>query len=359
MKKIILKSMQSLGDVVMMTGALRDLHRLYPGEYMTDVRVAECLAPLFDNNPFVYPVADNDPEAETIEIGYPLIHLSNQTPWHFLHAMGQDLAAKLGLSAIPPTAFRGDIYMRWTERQMPDGLNYWLIVAGGKQDFTIKHWSCDRWQAVVDHFRGRIQFVQVGHSGHVHAPLDGVIDLRGKTSTRDLIKLVHHCQGIVCPVTGLMHLAAAVPIKDGLPPMRPCVVVAGGRESPTWEMYPNHQFLHNVGALPCCAWGGCWRSRTVPLGDGDEKDKPEALCQDVVEQHHTTNEGGRIDGTFSIPRCMDMIAPEDVCRAIETYFDGGMCEYLESVVWQESPANYFINSKGDRELLPKHEDYSG
>jgi hypothetical protein len=71
-----------------------------------------------------------------------------------------------------------------------------------------------------------------------------------------------------------MHLAAAVETRPIAHPSRPCIVVAGGRESPNWEAYPTHQFLHTVGVLPCCATGGCWRSRTLPLGDGDENDEP-------------------------------------------------------------------------------------
>jgi hypothetical protein len=102
-----------------------------------------------------------------------------------------------------------------------------------------------------------------------------------------------------------MHLAAAVECKPGTPPERPCVVVAGGREPATWEAYPGHEFIHTIGRLPCCATGGCWRSRSVPLGDGDVKDEPSHLCLDVVN---------------NLPRCMDLISPEDVVERIELYF---------------------------------------
>jgi hypothetical protein len=103
-------------------------------------------------------------------------------------------------------------------------------------------------------------------------------------------------------VTLLMHLAAAVEGPPGGGGVRPCVVVAGGREPPHWEAYPWHQFIHTVGALPCCARGGCWRSRTVRLGDGREEDREEHLCRRVVA---------------GLPACMDLITPEDVCRRID------------------------------------------
>jgi hypothetical protein len=38
MRKLILSSFQSAGDIVMLTAAVRDLHRSHPGEFLTDVR---------------------------------------------------------------------------------------------------------------------------------------------------------------------------------------------------------------------------------------------------------------------------------------------------------------------------------
>ena len=43
------------------------------------------------------------------------------------------------------------------------------------------------YQEVVDHFRGRIQFVQVGSAEHDHPDLKGVVSLVGQTDTRQLI----------------------------------------------------------------------------------------------------------------------------------------------------------------------------
>ena len=133
-----------------------------------------------------------------------------------------------------------------------------------------------------------------------------MIDLRGATSLRQLVRLVHHADGVISAVSLLMHLAAAVE-TPAAPPNRPCVVIAGGREPPHWTAYPHHQYLHTVGALRCCDAGGCWKSRTVALGDGD-KDKPDQLCLDVVGD---------------LPRCMDLIGADEVIRRIELYFVGG------------------------------------
>jgi len=168
----------------------------------------------------------------------------------------------------------------------------------------------------------------------------------GKTNLRQLIRLMHHAQGVLCPVTLHMHLAAAVPMRKGMPKNRPCVVVAGGREPAQWEAYPHHQYLHTNGALPCCDQGGCWKSRVVPLGDKDAKDEPGKLCTHVVHlrdpgksfrrksnealpPHAWAEAPGRV-ATDYLPRCLDLVTVADVIRAIELYFAGGVVKYLTS-----------------------------
>jgi ADP-heptose:LPS heptosyltransferase len=318
MRKLILRNFQSPGDIVMLTAAVRDLHACHPGEFLIDVRTP--CPPIWENNPFLSPLSEADPAVEIIECHYPLIHRSNQEPWHFVQAFGGFLNERLGLR-IKPGAFKGDIHLSALERSWMSQVQeitrepvpFWIINAGGKFDYTIKWWDHARYQAVVDRFRGRILFVQIGEAHHHHRPLDGVIDLRGKTDLRQLIRLVHHAQGVVGPVSLAMHLAAAVEVRPGMPKNRPSVVVAGGREPPHWEAYPHHQFIHTIGALRCCDSGGCWKARTLPLGDGDPKDERRNLCVDVSN---------------GLPRCMDLITADDVSRRIELYFQGGAIPYL-------------------------------
>lgn len=302
----------------MLTAAVRDLHRCYPGEFQTDLRTP--YPDLWRHNPHLTPLRPEDPEVRILDCDYPLIQSANATPHHCIHGFIQYLNDQLGLQ-ISPTAFRGDIHLSPREREtvsqvgalLGGEIPFWLIAGGGKFDLTIKWWDHARWQAVVDHFRDRILFVQVGNAQDYHPRLHGALDLRGWTTLRQLIRLVHRAQGVFSPVTCLMHLAAAVPTPSHQPPLRPCVVVAGGREPAHWEAYPGHRFLHTIGALPCCADGGCWKKRTVPLGDGTDHDHPDQLCARRVG---------------SLPQCMDMITAGDVIRAVESYFDGGALEFL-------------------------------
>lgn len=312
MRKLVLRNFQSPGDIVMLTAAVRDLHISYPGQFLTDVRTP--CPHLWENNPYITPLSELDPRVEVIDCSYPLINSSNTAPYHFIHGFIQFLNEVLGLH-IRPTVFRGDIHLAEEEKNWISQVHeitreetpFWIIAAGGKYDYTIKWWSAQRYQEVVDHFKNRICFVQIGQNDHYHPPLNGVIDLRGKTDLRQLVRLTYHAQGVLTPVSLSMHLAAAVPSRSG-DFSRPCVVVAGGREPSQWEAYPHHQFIHTVGSLSCCRSGGCWKSRIKPIGDGDEKDRPENLCVDVIGD---------------LPRCMDMITTAEVIRRIEMYYQGG------------------------------------
>lgn len=315
MRRLILQSFQSPGDVVILTAVVRDFHAACPGQIQTDVRTSADA--LWQHNPRITRLEPGQPGVEVLDMHYPLIHDSDRRPVHFLQGYHDFLERQLG-TRIPVTQFRGEVYLTPEEKQSPPELGvalperFWIVMAGGKYDFTAKWWNPASYQAVVDHFQGTIPFVQCGEAGHWHPPLERVTNVVGKTSLRDFVRLMYHADGVLCPVTFAMHLAAAVETKPGRPPLRPCVVIAGGREPPHWEAYPSHQFLHTVGLLPCCATGGCWKSRCQTVGDGDEKDHHN-LCERPVP----------VSADLKIPFCMQAITPEDVIRRIELIHAGG------------------------------------
>lgn len=300
----------------MLTAAVRDLHLANPGKFETDVRTSADA--LWENNPYITRLDDAAPDVQTMEMHYPLIHQSNHRPYHFIHGYIQYLEEQLGLR-IPVSKFSGDIYLSPSEKALSPSADlgveipehFWILMAGGKYDFTAKWWNPASYQKVVDHFRGRITFLQCGESGHWHPPLEGVINLIGKTTTRQFVRLMYHASGVVCPVTFAMHLATAVETRPGRTRNRPCVVIAGGREPAQWEAYPHHQYISTNGMLSCCEDGGCWKSRCQLVGDGDVKDWND-LCEQPVQ----------ITPNLRIPRCLDMISPDDVIRRIEMYLQG-------------------------------------
>jgi ADP-heptose:LPS heptosyltransferase len=261
-----------------------------------------------------------------MEMHYPIIHESNEGTYHFIHGFRLYLEEQLRIR-IKATKLWGDIHFSKEEMSWMSMIHqhftgqdtpFWLICTGGKRDYTAKWWIPEFAQKVVNHFRNRIQFVQFGMDGpnHEHPPLKGVINLVGKTDIRMFMRIMYHASGVICPVTFAMHLAAAMPAKPGLPVRKACIVTAGGREPCLFTAYTNHIFLHSNGQMQCCDNGGCWKSRTVALKDGDEKD--ESLCNNTVQFH------GR-----KVQRCMhDLVTAADVINAIERYHDGGILNYL-------------------------------
>jgi hypothetical protein len=53
-RKLILKNFLSPGDIVTLTAAVRDLHKCYPHQFITDVRTP--CPHLWENNPFITPL---------------------------------------------------------------------------------------------------------------------------------------------------------------------------------------------------------------------------------------------------------------------------------------------------------------
>lgn len=310
---LILSNYQAPGDILMMTAAIRDLHRCYPGRYQTAIK-SSC-PDIWLNNPYLSTEVNNS--ARELVLNYPLIHSSNFNQLHFLNGFINDLNNKLHLQ-VELTEFKADLHFSdWELANPMVAEDYWIIVTGIKPDFPAKAWSFIKWQRVVDAFKGKIQFVQVGAKQHLHPALKGVTNYVGKTPRfRDLMRLVLHCQGVCTIVSNFMHLAAAC--------NKPCVVVAGGREPYTWEAYDEytrklnmpdftkericgedfipHVYLHSLGLLECCKTKACWKSK---LGQG----LPHENCCDIVAS----------PGQLREARCMEIIQEDHVIEAIEKY----------------------------------------
>lgn len=311
---IVLENRQALGDAVVTTGLVRDLYKATRGRVRIAAIAGGCQF-AFDNNPYItreieWDGKEQPPQPTRVKIHYALVKNENR-PYHMLHHGAMQIKEQTGID-VPLTRYGGDLHLSDAEKQWPQLLDdagvpkkYWVMVAGGRQWQTWKWWSDYRWQQVIDLLRGMVTFVLVGDKftppGH-HARLKGAIDLRGMTKPRDLMRVIYHAEGVVCSVTGPMHIAAALPTKPG-GSMRQCVVVAGGVESPQYGCYPQHKVFHTMGLLPCCAEHGCWSFRTVPIGDDNRRDKQ--LCQ------YPQFEKG-----MTIPRCLQLISPESVAQEI-------------------------------------------
>lgn len=334
-RKILLQHRRSPGDIVTMTALVRDIQRTYPGEFLVDVDTP--IKDIWRHNPYITRF-DRKKEAdlEVYRLSYgDSIPRAGKQAIHFLTAWHADFFKQTGIK-VPLTEPKPDLHLTAEEKdeKLISG-RYWAVVAGGKLDFTTKHWSYVRHQQVVDILRYLgIPVVQLGAKDkgiagvappHYHPELQGVLDLVGRTRFRDFMRLIYQADGVICTITAAMHVAAAFD--------RPCVVTAGGREEWWWEGYVNppvsfgehsrlvltpHRYLHTLGQLPCCLERGCWKSKVHPY----EPDQHKSYCKKTV-----VAEGGQI-----LPFCLDMIRVEHVVAAVLSYYLDGTLPLPEAWV---------------------------
>lgn len=308
-RRVILRTNQAPGDAVAMTAAIYSLHQSHPGRYRTAI---ECPWPeIFQDNPDVAWAGATDTselhhEWAPLDMHYPAIHRSNERGIHFMQGWCEFLGSALGVS-VPLMTNRPHLYFN---HPAPEVGKYWVVCSGGKQDFTNKAWGQHNYQTVINAcLLNNMHFIQVGEKAEDHPLLEGTISAVGKTTLRQLFELVRCSCGVLCGVSLMMHVAAALG--------KPAVVIAGGREPVPWNSYPLQQYLHTVGALRCSdakgkVGGACWRSRVVPLGDGSSLDVN--TCERPVNGTPT-----RTTAKCVVPECMTMIKPLEVVEKILRY----------------------------------------
>lgn len=326
MTKLMLRHKLAMGDTVLFTALCRDIALTYPGKY--EIVVDTHFREVFAHHPYARVREPKEPLRgpgfATTEISYRdgILAANSPTPQrvHMLSWYHRDFSRKTHL-AVQPLYPKACIPLSDEEKQARIEGDYWLIVAGGKRDATVKVWRPERWQELVNRMNDHgIRCVQTGarHNGHFHPSLTNVVDMVGRcTTTRELFSLIYNANGVICPITGAMHVAAAYD--------KPCVVIAGGREAPWWEGYTNqyaafgskcppiaveHRYLHTLGQLACCKRSGCWKHRTVLLGNKDRFDRPDRLCKLPV-----------VTAAGAAPKCMDLIGVEQVLEAVLSYRD--------------------------------------
>ncbi len=305
-QKIILKCDLCPGDILTLTAAIESLHKQYPNKYITDVRTST--PPIWENNPHITKLSEE--ESLVLKMDYPIIHRSDSIVIHFLHGytinLGEQLKIPLSLTTNRPHLYLSDDEKKWRnqikdafEDQLKDrNVPFWLVNAGVKDDYTTKQWPVEYYQEVINKTCGHIQWVQIGAKEHNHLPLTGVLDLRNKTTHRQLIRLAYHARGGLGPSTYLQHLMAAFE--------KPYICLLGGREPVPWVQYPQQITMHTIGMLGCCKNKACWKSRVIPLDD--KSDKNNSLCVKPV-----------LGFTRPIGKCMAMIKPDEIVSILEKY----------------------------------------
>ncbi len=193
------------------------------------------------------------------------------------------------------------------------GERYWVIFAGGKTDIPLKIWYGPYFQQVADYLnsRGRL-VVQTGRKNDKHYPLRQSVkifdDNYKPSNIRRLFQLIKYAEGVICPITSGMHIAAAF--------NKPCVVIGGGREDPWWEAYSSdfgafgghymglaHKYLNIVGTdMPCCRLTGCWHRQFQ-----------------TIETEGCDNFATTVEFPNQVAHCMLAIDPGSVIDAVDSF----------------------------------------
>lgn len=330
-KKVVLTHHRALGDCLMFSSMLRDIKLLYPElEIGYNCSFNDMLA----NHPYATALDMNAPDVSVISTGNSFINKVGKSNHHMSEDFFMYTIYKLAGYGIIDGSI-GNFYKKLQDpilksqgflncrpcinitkkekeiRWLKDlyGVNrYWVVAAGGKNDFQTKIWHWSSFQSVIDYFKGFIKFVIIGKSGHVlNTNLKDCIYLTDKTSPRDLYHLVYHADGVVSGISALMHIAAG--LKNYKDIWTPCVNIKGCREQISYTYYDNHQILQNYDGFEC---SGCWKGKVTE----DQRTKPDdRVCHRPV----WVGDDGR--GEY-VPECMKVITYQDVIRAIQIYYEG-------------------------------------
>ena len=290
--KIQFTTSESLGDEIVFTAAVESIKKQKPD---WQIAMKSNKPPVWANNPHLSPAT---PDFFDYPVKYPAINESNQRCITYLQAMLEHVAKSLD-TQLYLTTNRGHIYLTEDEmKKYADMKPYWIVIPSGKKDYTCKLWSQDYYQQVVNHFMGKVRFVQsVEKNGYGSGKLRNCVDYLVDIPIRDMFSLVYNAEGVVSHVTSWQHIAGAF--------QKPYVCIAGGREGAVWiNSYPFQHTLHTVGSLPCCSHGGCWKARVQALNDNEKHDKNLCLKPMFYE------------GQW-VPECLLKIKPRDVITTME------------------------------------------
>lgn len=332
-KEVLFHNRQAFGDILTMTCAVRDFKKQFPN---TRIGVNTTAMHIWDNNPHIdhsFRPGTLQANKATVKIGPGfLTNKSGLWDYHMANAFRMDIENKMGLR-ITQGEIRPDIWLteeEYNRKPIIDG-PYWIFIYGGEPGWPSKQYH--RWQEVIDILKDDIQFVQLGVKSHPYPVLENVINYIGKTEDRntgirDLFNIFLHAQGSMGLVSMHMHLSAAF--------NNPCVVLAAGREPASFTQYYGHQYFHDNGALSCVETKACWACKL----EG---------CRNLVTPTNTPTKG---HNTEKIPKCVDIIEPEQIVEGVRMYYKGGRLEYGKKI-----PNTFFKNIVREKRVftVPKTE----
>lgn len=205
-------------------------------------------SPVFENNPYIakkdeksrlFPLFLNNPQAN---------YCKTDTPLMAHHRYDKHMIAQMcEFYGIDNPELKCEMYYTNHERQKVKGLvsdigPFVTIEPISKTNYTPnREYPFAKWQRVVDELSKQIKVVQVGAAGS--RLLDGVVDLRGKTSFREAALVIGESKAFLSSEGGLVHAATTVDT--------PSVVVITGYQHPDMVAYPQNVNINLGKHGPC------------------------------------------------------------------------------------------------------------
>ena len=267
----------SVGDVVTATGFMRGVHEATGRRFVVVSKYPDIFRdnPLVERNigigelgflakPLVKAVVRHARHANIGEYGYRPragateadIARDHQRAISELQYCSEALAARWQV-ALDYSALRPELYLSRDERvdfERTHALSrgYWAIRPVGQTSYTPnKEWGFERYQDVVRRNPG-IRWVQIGTSRD--PLLEGALDLRGRTTLRELFCVIAGARGVLSGEGLPNHVAAAFGV--------PSLVVFTGFSHTELARYPN---TVAIARRPQVACAPCWKLSPCPV----------------------------------------------------------------------------------------------
>ena len=245
-----------IGDDLLCTAVFHELKKRREGR----MGMMSANASLFENNPDVdFVFAPRSPAiARILQHGLPVTPLS-YSAYDPVQDRDEPLKEHVLATLCRKAGITGEVELRpWLHlrpEELAAGRHFERQIAiqssalGSPHPMKNKDWSPGKFQSLARRLREAASLVQLGSPSD--PPLEGALDLRGKTSLRGSAAVLANSLIFAGNVGLLMHLARAVDCRS--------VIVYGGRETPDLTGYPANANL--TGPTPCSP---CWLRNTCP-----------------------------------------------------------------------------------------------
>ena len=231
--KIVLTTNDHLGDTVVLSAAIRNAKAAFP-----DLQIAYSgnYSDVFLNNPDVSDFDKDGKDVIRLHIRYAPFSQKRGDGGNLCEGFSRNLATALK----PFTGRLFDVFQTTPYICLSDDEKRPVVSFDG--GYCVLNANCQRcsevksypwFQQIIDR-SPCIAFVQIGgnEKRDISQELRGVFDYRGRTSIRELFRLVIHAKWVLSPPSAVVNIAAAFPQVKSL-------VLTGAREPVVLTGYAN------------------------------------------------------------------------------------------------------------------------